>query len=168
MLGIAFVCALLLGLTHQATTARIESNQSEHFWRQVNELTTIDVSTDLVEWRENVWHLCNGLALVRGETRGYGGPIHLLAALQLNTTGDEAGHLVVQGLRVTRHQETPGIADFITQPERPWLQHLVLLDADEIGQVQALTGATITSRAILRGLNVMTAYPALTNSRCLP
>ena len=168
LLGIAFVCALLLGLTHQVTTARIESNQSAHFWRQVNELTTIDVSTDLVEWRENVWHLCNGLALVRGETRGYGGPIYLLAALQLNTTRDEAIHLVVQGLRVTRHQETPGIADFINQPEHPWLQHLALLDADEIGRVQAVTGATITSRAILRGLDAMTAYPALTSARCLP
>ena len=95
--------------------------------------------------------------------------IHILDLwLYRGGTGDEAGHLVVQGLRVTRHQETPGIADFITQPQRPWLQHLVLLDADEIGRVQALTGATITSRAILRGLNVMTAYPALTNSRCLP
>ncbi|MCZ6855891.1 MAG: hypothetical protein O7G86_18405, partial [Gammaproteobacteria bacterium] len=70
LLGIAMACALLLGLTHQATTVHIERNQSARFWQQVNELTAIDVPIDKVEWQENVWHLCNGLALVRGETRG--------------------------------------------------------------------------------------------------
>ena len=134
-------------------------------WQQVKELTAIDVPIETVEWHENVWHLCNGLALVRGETRGYGGPIHLLAALELSTA--EAGRIVVRGVSVTLHQETPGIADFINQSQHPWLQHLSGLDTAQIGGVAAVTGATITSRAILRGLDNIAAHPGLASSRCL-
>ena len=161
LLGISFVCALLLGLTSQVTTARIEHNQNARFWKQVNELTAIDVPIKSVEWHNDVWHLCNGLAMVRGETRGYGGPIHLLAAVRLDTA-----NVVVQGLRITRHQETPGIADFINRPEGPWLQHFTLLDAHQIGRVEAVTGATITSRAILRGLGAIATNPALAGASC--
>ncbi len=168
LLGIAFFCALLLGLTHQVTTVHIERNESAHFWQQVKDLTAIDIPSRSVVWRENVWHLCNGLALVRGETRGYGGPIHLLAALQLKTANDDSAPIVVRGVSVTRHQETPGIADFIKTLEHPWLQQFVELDADRIRRVEAVTGATITSRAITRGLEVITAYPALASSECLP
>jgi len=166
LLGIALACALLLGLTHRATTEQIKHNQNAHFWQQVNELTALEVPVDKVEWDENVWHLCNGLVLVRGETRGYGGPIHLLAALQLDTAREKEGQTTVRGVSVTRHQETPGIADFISQSQHPWLQHLAGLDPARIGSVEAVTGATITSRAILRGLAAMTAYPELASSRC--
>ncbi|MCZ6618340.1 MAG: FMN-binding protein [Gammaproteobacteria bacterium] len=132
----------------------------------MNQLTGIDAHAFRVEWQGDVWHLCNGLALVRGETRGYGGPIHLLAALQLETGQDGTDQIVVRGVSVTRHQETPGIADFISQPEHPWLQRLIELGSDRIGNVEAVTGATITSKAILRGLDDITHYPALVRSRC--
>lgn len=131
-------------------------------------LTGINLRRDRVEWNGNVWHLCDGLALVRGETRGYGGPVHLLAALKLQEDENQTDLIVVRGLVVTRHQETPGIADFINQPEHSWLKGFINLDADQIDQVDAVTGATITSRAILQGLNALTVIPDLETSGCAP
>lgn len=170
LLGVALGCALLLGLTHGLTAKRIGQNEKAHFWREVNELTGVAAPVNDVAWRNDVLPLCNGLVLARGVTRGYGGPIHLLAALQLYAPRPDTDQhrVVIDGVRVTRHQETPGIADFISRPDGPWLAQLDSLEAGALIRVDTMSGATITSQAILRGLGALVAKPDLTDAWCPP
>jgi len=82
---------------------------------------------------------------VAGDVRGYAGPLNLLVAL------DEAGRL--RGVRHVASRETPSyIADIDA-----WLATLAGLDLRDapltLDRVDALTGATVTSRAVLEGIN---------------
>jgi electron transport complex protein RnfG len=83
------------------------------------------------------------------QVQGYGGPI----TLAFGTDSDGA----VTGLRVLNHTETPGLGAKITTAQfrdqfknrRP--EQLVLKKDDPAkGQIDAITGATITSRAVTK------------------
>jgi electron transport complex protein RnfG len=85
------------------------------------------------------------------QVQGYGGPI----TLAFGTDSDGA----VTGLRVLNHTETPGLGAKITTAQfrdqfknrRP--EQLVLKKDDPAkGQIDAITGATITSRAVTKAL----------------
>lgn len=79
--------------------------------------------------------LCDqGLAILRSTGRGYGGPVRVAVAI-------EAGGAVA-GARVLKHEETPGFADILAAGSA-WLAGF------ENGEVDAVTGATVTSRAVL-------------------
>jgi predicted membrane-bound spermidine synthase len=84
-------------------------------------------------------------AAVAGDVRGYGGPINLLVAF------DEAGTL--RGTRYLDSKETPS---YIVDIDR-WLSGLVgqSLAAGPLtlDRVDALSGATLTSRAALEGIS---------------
>lgn len=84
--------------------------------------------------------------------QGYVGPIRLLVALDPQGT--------VLGVRALAHQETPGVGDRIDADKSDWLSVFrgrSLQDPDPAGwaarrdggQFDQLTGATITSRAVI-------------------
>lgn len=86
---------------------------------------------------------------------GYSGSIHLLVAIAAD--GD------LQGARVLRHNETPGLGDQIEATKSDWLRQFAgrSLGAPpkedwkvtkDGGQFEAVTGATITSRAVVKAL----------------
>ena len=58
--------------------------------------------------------------------------------LRLRSGGDGG----VQGVRVINHQETPGFGDILDTPSA-WLQSF------RTGDVHAVTGATVTSQAVM-------------------
>jgi len=85
------------------------------------------------------------------QVQGYSGPITLMFGM------DSSG--AVTGLRVLRHTETPGLGAKITTAQfrdqfrnkRP--EHLILKKHDPArGQIDAITGATISSRAVTKAL----------------
>ncbi len=82
---------------------------------------------------------------VTSEVRGYAGPINLLVSI------DKDG--VIQGLRYVASNETPS---YITDIEL-WLTGLIGYDLSashlNLDSVDALAGATVTSRAVLRSIN---------------
>ena len=84
-------------------------------------------------------------AAVAGDVRGYGGPINLLIAV------DEAGTL--RGARYVESKETPS---YIADIDR-WLSGLsgqsLATAPVTLERVDALTGATLTSRAALEGIS---------------
>jgi electron transport complex protein RnfG len=96
-----------------------------------------------------------GLAFRTVAPKGYNGAIHLLVAIRAD------GGLA--GVRVLRHSETPGLGDQMETSKSPWLGQFtgrslgspppedwkVVKDG---GQFEALTGATITSRAVIKAL----------------
>ena len=80
--------------------------------------------------------------------KGYGGKIGILIGLETNRA--------LRGIRIISHQETPGLGakiidvDFLSQFAGLVPDQLVL--ARDGGAVDAITGATISSRAVAEGV----------------
>lgn len=140
LLGISLVCAVLLATTRAQTADPIRANREARNWRLAFDL----VGTFETANRDFGSHrliLENGTRLVRGTVAGYAGDIGLLAALD--------GQKRLIGVRVTRHNETPGLGDFIDVQRSPWIRQF----ADRRpSSVDSITGATITSQAVKRGV----------------
>lgn len=92
---------------------------------------------------------------------GYGGNIHLLVAIRAN--GE------ISGVRVVAHKETPGLGDYIEIAKSDWilgfngLSRSVRPDADwqvkkDGGQFDYMAGATITPRAVVKGVHHALQY----------
>ncbi len=160
---LVLLCAVVLAVTRSATRERIEHNRAARFADSVRMLTADSGSLPAVRWRNDLWHLCNGKALIRGSSMGYGGPVHWLAAIDV-----AAPEPRLLGLKVTAHQETPGIADFLTREQDPWMHELANNTRVSIRQVDTLTGATITSRAVLAAAGMALAHPDLEIAQCNP
>lgn len=77
------------------------------------------------------------LVLRRDTTRGYGGEVDYIVAFAADGR--------IAGIRVLHHVETPGFADMLL-PDSDWLAGF------GAGEVHAVTGATITSRAVIDGV----------------
>ena len=74
------------------------------------------------------------LVVLRADGSGYGGAFRLAVALDLDGS--------IQGVRVLKHAETPGFGDILKAPSS-WL------DSFTTDDVHAVTGATITSEAVM-------------------
>lgn len=122
--------ALLAGID-AVTEHRIEANERERRQATLRELSGLDIE---MPGHEDVAACDQGLVALAVVEQGYGGSMDMVAAFR-------HGHL--SGVRVTRHGETPGFADILDPSD--WIGRL---DAD--GQVDAVTGATVTSNAVLR------------------
>ena len=161
--GIAFLalvglaCAALLVTTDQLTAKRIVHNKRIHEIRQITALVGTQPDTQ-PQWVGDTWQLCNEVVLIRTSTPGYGGTIFALVAHD---------HGRLRGLRVTAHQETPGIADFVSDPTDPWRQTLRSRTDVELAQLDAVTGATITSSALLAIVGEALSRP-LAQKQCPP
>lgn len=96
---------------------------------------------------------------------GYSGKIHLVVGL----TNNELGDVVVSGVRVLEHKETPGLGDKIDERVSDW----VLSFSDKIfnqesaarfavkkdgGQFDQFTGATISPRAVVKAVKRSAEY----------
>lgn len=93
--------------------------------------------------------------------RGYSGPIHLLIGIAADGT--------VTGVRVTSHSETPGLGDAIEIEKSDWilgfegtsLSSPPLDDwavSQDNGLFDAITGATVTPRAVVDGVKNALLY----------
>ena len=105
--------------------------------RILRELAGMDVAApvdgDLV--------LCEaGQVIVRGRGRGYGGEFRIAVAVGADTR--------VVGVRMIEHQETPGFGDILNAPSA-WLESFAT------GDVHAVTGATVTSDAVIQAVERM-------------
>ena len=81
---------------------------------------------------------------------GYAGPIRLLIGL------DAANRLT--GVRAVSHRETTGIGDAIDTARSAWILRFNGLSADDAaltadgGRIDAISGASVTSRAVVEGV----------------
>lgn len=154
-------CGVLIAGTAALTGERIEANRAQRFLTTLTELTGSAAAAADVQWSDDVALLCPDQALLRGAASGYGGDIEWLAAA--NLAGQSPA---LARLRITAHQETPGIADFLDRPEAGWLASLAGADAAELARVDGVSGATITSRALGRSLAAALSRPAVRDPGC--
>jgi Na+-translocating ferredoxin:NAD+ oxidoreductase subunit G len=91
--------------------------------------------------------------VVEAAARGYGGTIQLLVGI------DSADR--VTGVRAVRHSETPGIGDVVDIESSDWIDGFIGVPAPAAsdlaltrdgGTIDAVTGATITTRAVVAAI----------------
>jgi electron transport complex protein RnfG len=159
--GIAALVVGALATIDQLTRPRIMHNQQQALVASLVELTgdarlgALSLKSPLPDYL----HLCEASTtryqLIRATATGYAGAIEYTIAL----SADE--HIL--GVRVTRHGETPGLGDAMETGKSDWIHQLAgqpraaTISArwgvrQDGGDFDSMTGATITSRAILRGV----------------
>ncbi|AFV23425.1 electron transport complex, RnfABCDGE type, G subunit [Methanolobus psychrophilus R15] len=160
---ISVVAALLLAITYIPTQAQLERNIMAAQEAILAELVPGAENFDPVEGPANVdgqseilyYRALDGSGNIIGyaffqQQTGYGGPIMVAGAV-------DASFSTVLGMDVLRHEETPGLGARITTPafqnqfnDVP-LQQLALSRSG--GSIDVITGATISSQAVVNALN---------------
>jgi Na+-translocating ferredoxin:NAD+ oxidoreductase subunit G len=93
---------------------------------------------------------------------GYNAPIELLVGIDIDSG-------TITGVRVVNHRETPGLGDRIDIAKSDWIlqfdgKHLGEPDAagwavrKDDGEFDSITGATVTPRAVIRGVRNTLLY----------
>lgn len=166
---ITFVCALLLGVINGITKDKIAQNAVETrnaamsvILPEAESFVDVEVSEEWTAPADKNQPTITGVyeAQAGGQTigycvevkpKGFGGELTLIVGI--NTDG------TVAGAQVTAHGETPGLgAKAQTDPE--WITQFAGQPADgslavskDGGTINAITGSTITSRAVTLGVN---------------
>jgi Na+-translocating ferredoxin:NAD+ oxidoreductase subunit G len=181
----ALVTAGSVALTRALTAERIETHQLAYQHRQLQEvLPQALANTTVTHVLESTIALPNpealglepgsqgwwvndqaGRALILPVVtrQGYNGEIRLLIGI------DE--HQRISGVRVTQHQETPGLGDDIERRRSDWITRFNGLELNSLppggwavskdgGQFDAFTGATITPRAVVNAVHRALQYAA--------
>ncbi|MEL7612466.1 electron transport complex subunit RsxG [Vreelandella titanicae] len=181
----ALITAGSVALTRALTAERIETHQLAYQHRQLQEvLPQALANTPVTQVLESTFTLPNPQALGlasdsqgwwvsnQGSSavilpvvtrQGYNGEIRLLIGL------DEQQR--ISGVRVTQHQETPGLGDDIERSRSDWITRFNGLRLDSLppegwavakdgGHFDAFTGATITPRAVVNAVHKALQYAA--------
>lgn len=158
----ATVCLLFIyGLFLFTRQAAIDSER-QHLIKSLSQVLPNHThpSNDLLSSRTRLGDSTVYQACINGKPRyqiyeietqkGYSGLIKLLVSI------DKKHHRIVR-IRPLFHQETPGLGDQIEVEKSPWIKqfelslktppHHIALTKDK-GHIDAITGATITSRAV--------------------
>lgn len=178
---VAGVAGGLITLSHELSRDRIAANQRERLLTRLHEvLGSIEFDNDLEASRQtitaaerlgtdgpvNVYVAMNGAAVTAAvfssvAPHGYNGPIELLVGV----TADGR----IAGVRVTAHRETPGLGDAIEIGKSSWITGFTgtrlgqppLGDwrvTKDGGYFDAITGATVTPRAITEAVKNSLIY----------
>jgi electron transport complex protein RnfG len=170
----------LVSLSHQGTAERIARNEREALLHQLRVLVPgpevdNDMLSDVLEVSSPEVLGTETTRVYRGRlggepvvavlspvvTKGYSGPIRLIVAIRLDGT--------LAGVRVLSHRETPGLGDKIEAERSDWILGFAgtsLLDPQAAdwkvkrdgGAFDQLTGATVTPRAVVRGVRASLEY----------
>ena len=168
---ITLVCALLLGLINGVTAQKIVQNNIDKRNAAMEEIipgasfedmkTTVpapDKDTPEISgvYKATVDGADAGYCL-EVKPKGFGGALTLIVGINADNT--------VAGAKVTAHAETPGLG--AKSQDAEWIAQYAGMPADgslavskDGGSVNAITGATITSRAVTKGVNTAAQYVA--------
>ncbi|MEI6896322.1 MAG: RnfABCDGE type electron transport complex subunit G [Psychromonas sp.] len=162
------VCSLLL-LTHNLTAQPIADRQREDLTKLMNQVLPSNAYDnqpldqkyqEQIADKQFIFYRARKLGKVSAiilftKTSGYSGDINMLVAIKEN------GEL--SGVRVLSHTETPGLGDDIELAKSDWILGFSGLSLGnpepkgwavkkDGGQFDAFTGATITPRAVVKGV----------------
>ncbi|MDT8387977.1 MAG: electron transport complex subunit RsxG [Thiogranum sp.] len=182
--GFLFLFAVLgtglVAYTYDTTAERIANNERRALLRKLNEVVDTDsydndIFNDVIlvqspllgtrapvpvyRARQDGWPVAAVLSPVAPD--GYNGAIRLLVGINLDGT--------VTGVRVLRHQETPGLGDAIEAERSDWIRRFTgksLNNPDldgwkvrrDSGEFDQFTGATITPRAVVKAVRNALIY----------
>jgi electron transport complex protein RnfG len=179
--ALAAICTALVALTWRLTAPRIAANEKAHLEESLKPaLANVFYDNDLAEStlilepphdlpgaeQAIIYRLYSqgepvAAAFVVSAPDGYAGPIRLLIGVEF------AG--VLSGVRVIAHRETPGLGDRIESSKSDWLEQFngASLESPprarwairrDGGEFDALTGASITPRAVINAVRETLLY----------
>ena len=133
--------SLLLSLTNTYTRDQITENRRLHKNHMLLKLLSdhdlrrhINTASQRPE--------CTDWQIRKVKAPGYSGSIEAVGLVQFRDQGN------LLSLRVINHSETPGIGDFIDDQKNPWIKNLDSKTEQQWLDVDLVSGATITSKAI--------------------
>ena len=165
---ITFVCALLLGIVNGVTKDKIEQNGIETRNAAMSEIipdaefSDVEVPADYASPADKNQPVVSGVYkatldgadagyCVEVNPKGFGGALKMIVGINADGT--------VAGIKVTEASETPGLGAK-AQSDKIWIAQFAGQPADgslavskDGGTINAITGATITSRAVTLGVN---------------
>lgn len=158
---ISVIMAVLLALVNNVTAAPIEANKMlktqeametvlpAESYKKLDKASTVKYVTDIYQAGEE------GYVVLVTPTSGFSGAIQMMAGI----SNDGA----ITGIAVISHAETSGLGSKATDPK--WQAQFIgtteeVKVAKDGGAIQAITGSTITSRAICDGINAARAAVA--------
>ncbi len=143
---VVFIAVTLLGLTDTVVRPRIEWQKEQKIQDMLKE-----IFPDMTEYtlEDDIYMIYSdgaeiGFAFL-AVGKGYGGNIDILVGLENETT--------VKGVTIISHLETPGLGARVT--ESSFRDQFAGLNIDDValkrdgGQIDAVTGATISSGAVV-------------------
>ena len=175
----AIACTAVVGTVHLLTKERIVKQEQQQLINTLNSLIPPEKHDN--EMTESCFTLSdellgNGMhkaylatknvqgvaaALTATAPDGYNGNIELLVAINLDGS--------VSGVRIIKHQETPGLGDKIELRKSDWILSFngkkILGEKDgrwavakDGGMFDQFTGATITPRAVVKAVHSAASY----------
>ncbi|MDY3619236.1 RnfABCDGE type electron transport complex subunit G [Agathobaculum sp.] len=172
---ITLVCALLLGVVNQVTDPLIKQNAIDtrnaamgEILPEATDFPEVEVPEEMKSPEDK-----NAVAItaafkaekdgeaigycVQVAPKGFGGALTLIVGINADGT--------VAGAKVTAHAETPGLG--AKSQDAEWIAQYAGQPADgslavskDGGTINAITGATITSRAVTNGVNAAAQFAA--------
>ncbi len=158
LLTVAFVCALTLALIYQKTAPVIEKQKQMLLERSLQSVLKAD-SYSKQEGDIIYYEAKNGKDNIIGwalplSGKGYGGDIQLLVGVDIKEN--------ITGVQVLEHSETPGLGSkineieykqteskFLKQFQGKNIENIILTKNKTENNIQAITGATISSKAVV-------------------
>lgn len=172
LLGLAVLLSTsLLAMGHLATRDAIAQRLAEDLIASLDQVLppagrdndllaapltlTREGTTQLTVYRAEQQRQISAVAFRVTAAEGYGGPIQLLVGI------DAQGQIL--GVRTLAHAETPGLGDKIETAKSDWITHFNGYSLDNLplerwavkkdgGQFDQFTGATVTPRAVVKGV----------------
>lgn len=162
LLAITLVASCLLGVVFEITKAPIAEQEAKAQSEAMQKVLADADAFELVETELSGTIVSVNLGTKGGEPVGYvvnsqpsgfGGVVNIMTGIDMNG--------VVTGVTVLSHSETPGLGANSTNAA--WQAQFTGLSGDitvtkDGGQVEAITSATITSRAVCSGATEATAW----------
>ena len=175
----AIVLTAIVGLVSEATKGRIAAQEQAQLLKVLHsiippKLHNNDIYQDckiivdpLLGKEKQTAYLAKyndkpiAVALTATAPDGYNGNINLIVAINVNGS--------ISGVRVLKHQETPGLGDKVEIRKSPWINSFSgkpLPDENDSqwavnkdgGMFDQFTGATITPRAVVKAVKKVALY----------
>ena len=180
LLLMALLCILFIHFVHLLTRDAIKENERRAALQDINEVivnnydndiyndkvvvtvpTSINPDSKIDVYYAKQGSLVKAMALLPVIAKGYSGPIKLIVGM--NNGGS------ISGVRVISHQETPGFGAELHQEKSDWLNMFRNISLQQYserdwgivsdgGQFDQLSGATITSRAVINTVHELLIY----------
>lgn len=145
------IIAIVYFITNPVAQKNNEIVKEQSMKELVKEASNFKAIKNKTEWYEAEKNNKAIGYIVQTESNGYGGPIKMLVAVDENCK--------VIDYTVLSNNETPGLGSktleskFKNQFDGKTINHLVVVkDSSDKDDIQAITGATISSRAVTNGV----------------
>ncbi|MDO4562446.1 MAG: FMN-binding protein [Clostridia bacterium] len=159
---VAFGASLCLSVVNSFTEGKIAEHERQKTVAAMKILFPAVADTEFEEIESGIYKAGNAGYCATGTVNGYNGEISVMVGINTDAS--------IVGIEVLEHSETAGFGAKAAEPEfksrfvgaRPELT-VVRTPAEKDSEIQAITGATVTSKAVTKLVNDVYAVLKMKN-----